>query len=201
MLGGATACSFIAICLVCLAGCRVEVNKAKNGEDKDVKIATPLGGINVKTNQTSALDVGLPAYPGAQVSNNGDGDKSANVNLGFGRWQLHVKVANYRTSDPQSKVLDFYRKALGTYGTVIECNGSRPVGTPSVTSEGLSCNDNENHRNVQVNGVTDQGLKLKAGSRHHQHIVAFKDNDSSETRFALIMLDLPRGDEGKQETN
>lgn len=198
----ATAPFFVAICLLCLTGCKVEVNKAKNGEDKDVKIATPLGGINVKTNQTVATDVGLPAYPGAQISQEGNGDKSANVNLGFGPWQLHVKVANYKTSDPQSKVVDFYRKALSTYGDVIECAGNKPVGTPSTTGEGLSCNDSEHSRHhVQVSDVGDHDLQLKAGSRHHQHIVAFKNSDSSATRFALIMLDLPRTDDSKQETN
>jgi hypothetical protein len=38
---------------------------------------------------------------------------------------------------------------------------------------------------------------LKTGSRHHQHIVGFKEREG-ETRFSLIALDLPNSDTDKQ---
>jgi hypothetical protein len=191
-------CVVAAISLVALglaSGCNVEVNKNANGEDKDVKIATPLGGIAVKTNQTDAEDLGLPAYPGAEISGDKQGEKSANVNMGFGSFKLRVKVVNYTTPDPQNKVLDFYRKALGAYGDVIECSGDRSVGSRAATAEGLSCSDSDtSHQNVHI-GSKD--LELKAGSQHHQHLVVFEDRGGLPTRFALVALDLPHGLDSK----
>src|SRR5580658_10505868 len=49
------------------AACKVDVQKGANGEDKNVKIDTPFGGLHVNTDQTTASDLGLPAYPGAQI--------------------------------------------------------------------------------------------------------------------------------------
>jgi len=46
--------------LLAAVGCHVEVDKGKNGEDKNVRIDTPLGGLHVRADQTSAGDLGLP---------------------------------------------------------------------------------------------------------------------------------------------
>lgn len=178
--------------LLSAVGCHVQVDKGKNGEDKTVRIDTPLGGLHVRSDQTSAADLGLPVYPGSHVTPDSDGDKSADVHLGFGQWQLRVQVVSYTTPDAKDKVVDFYRSALGRFGDVIECQGNRPVGKLSMTGEGLSCNE-ENRGNVHVNGVDDQsGFTLRAGSRRHQHIFALKSSDEG-TRFALIELQLPSG--------
>jgi hypothetical protein len=176
-----------ATCLVLTAGCRVQVDKNTNGTDKNVKIDTPFGGLHVRSGQTTAADVGLPLYPGAAIAPDRDGDKSANVHMGFGEFQMTVKVVNYQTSDSADKVLAFYQKALGRYGDVIRCKGQDPVGTPTMTHEGLTCSDANGHTHVDVSG----NLSLKAGSRHHQHVVALEDKSGSETRFALIELQLP----------
>ena len=40
-----------------LAGCRVNVEKGANGEDKNVRVDTPFGSVHVNTNQTSAADL------------------------------------------------------------------------------------------------------------------------------------------------
>lgn len=178
--------------LLSAVGCHVQVDKGKNGEDKTVRVDTPLGGLHVRSDQTSAADLGLPIYPGAHVTPDSDGDKSADVHLGFGQWQLRVQVVSYNTPDTKDKVVDFYKAALGRFGDVIECQGNRPVGKLSMTSEGLSCNE-ENRGNVHVNGMgDDNGFTLRAGSRRHQHIFALKDGNEG-TRFALIELQLPSG--------
>ena len=49
-----------------ITGCRVHVDKGANGEDKTVQVDTPFGGVHVNTDQTTASDLGLPVYPGAQ---------------------------------------------------------------------------------------------------------------------------------------
>lgn len=191
-----------------LSGCRVHVDKDSNGEDKNVQVDTPFGGVHVNTGQTTAVDLGLPVYPGAQIVPDKDNDKSADVHMGFGRWELRVKAVNYATPDSQDKVEAFYKKALGRFGDVIVCQNNAPVGTPTVTKEGLGCQDNvKNGPKVHVDnkdfGYTSNinGVELKAGSPHRQHIVGFNPPVNGETHFALVDLQLPTGleDSGKSD--
>jgi hypothetical protein len=197
---GLSACLVIA---AGMAGCRIHVDKDANGDDKNVKVDTPFGGIHVNTNQTTAADLGLPAYPGAGIVTDKENDKSADIHMGFGEWELRVEVVNYSTSDSQDKVEAFYKKALGRFGDVLTCQGTAPVGTPAATSEGLTCaNDKDNTTTVQIDredyGSGKNSLELKAGSKRHQHIVGFESPENGQTRFALVALDLPAGsDNGK----
>ncbi len=187
--------------LTLAAGCRIQVDKSKDGQDKNVKIDTPLGGLHVRAGDTSAADVGLPAYPGAQIVPDKDGDKSADVHFGFGEWQFRVKAVHYQTSESQDQVVAFYRKALGRYGDVVECRGDQPVGSPSVTREGLSCSDDKGNKNIQINDG-DSSISLRAGSRHHQHIFALDRNQNAGTRFSLVELQLPEAiDKDSQQSN
>ena len=123
----------LAVLLAGVTGCKVQVDKSSNGEGDNVKIATPFGGIDINKNQTSAAELGLPAYPGAVLDTAGDGNRSAKVDMGFGSWKLRVKTAHYTTTDSRDKVLAFYRQALSEYGGVIECAGDKPVGTSGTT--------------------------------------------------------------------
>ncbi len=176
--------------LMVVTGCRVQVDKDKNGQEKSVKVDTPLGAMHVQTNNTSAADMGLPVYPGAKVTS-GDGDsKSADVHVGVGPWQLRVKVVNYQTQDSEDKVIDFYRKALGRYGDVIECRGSKPVGTPTATREGLTCEDKGSSHHSQVQISSDR-VGLKAGSERRQHLMEIKRSGVNGTDFTLVALELP----------
>lgn len=184
-------------CVAAVAGCRMHVDKDANGKEKTVQLDTPFGGLHVNTDQTTASDLGLPVYPGAQSETDKDNNKSADVHMGFGEWQLRVRVVQYSSSDTQDKVVAYYKKALGRYGDVITCQGNAPVGTPAATSEGLSCSDGGKNGAIHVNGKNDidlhDGLELKAGSKRHQHIVGFQDPKNGRVRFALIALDLPTG--------
>jgi len=183
-----------------VAGCRIHVDKGANGEDKNVQVDTPFGGIHVNTDQTTAADLGLPVYPEAQIAADKEGDKSADIHMGFGEWEMRVMVVNYSSSDSQDKVETFYKKALGRYGDVLTCQDNAPVGTPTTTSEGLTCKEDK-HANVQVNDhgqsygyhSNKNGLELKAGSERHQHIVGFEDSSTGQTRYALVAVDLPSG--------
>lgn len=184
-------------CVAAVAGCRMHVDKDANGKEKTVQLDTPFGGLHVNTDQTTASDLGLPVYPGAQSETDKDNNKSADVHMGFGEWQLRVRVVQYSSSDTQDKVVAYYKKALGRYGDVITCQGNAPVGTPAATSEGLNCSDGGKNGAIHVNGKNDidlhDGLELKAGSKRHQHIVGFQDPKNGRVRFALIALDLPTG--------
>jgi len=162
----------------------------------------------VNTDQTTAADLGLPVYPGAQVVKDNDKDKSADIRLGFGEWQMRIKVVNYNTADSEDKVSAFYKKALTRYGDVIACQDNAPVGAPTKTSEGLTCDD-KHGGNLQVNdkGTSygyhsgSSGFELRAGSARHQHIVGFQSSAPGETRFALVALDLPQGTDGSGKTD
>lgn len=192
-----------AAALLSLSACRIQTQDGENGKNKNVKIDTPFGGVHVTTDKTGAADIGLPAYPGAQVFHEkNDSNGSADVHLGFGKWQLRVKAVEYSSSDPEDKVIAFYQKALGRYGDVITCKGETPVGTPTVTREGLSCKSSEKNSQVNVSDSNDH-LSLKAGSPQHQHIVSIKTPHDNQTRFALVALDLPKeiDSKGVGETN
>ena len=86
---------------------------------------------------------------------------------------------------------------------MIACQNKAPVGAPATTSEGLTCSDSSGaHVKVDAGDhdhgyTTDEGgFQLKAGSKRHQHIVAFESSAPGQTRFALVALDLPVGVEG-----
>jgi hypothetical protein len=179
-------------CLL-LAGCRI--SEHKNGGKENVDIGTPFGSMQVKTdNSGDTSAIGLAAYPGAvPVKDEHDNDgNSANINMSFGSFHLGVKAASFQTSDPQDKVLAFYRKDLSQrYGDVIECRGSSVIGSPSRTSQGLTC-DQHNQKNVHVreSDFDHDNLELRAGSEQHQHIVGLEDRNGG-TKIGLVALDLP----------
>lgn len=193
----------VSLGVVVLGGCRVE--SKKHGDHDNVKIATPFGGMEVKTDDAAVVQrLGLPVYPGAELEKKKDKDSgAADVNLSFGGFQLRVNAASYRTTDPSDKVAAFYRKALERYGDVIQCENNKAVGSPTRTAEGLGCdNDKENH--VKADADIASKMELKAGSSQHQHIVAIAP-DGSGTKFGIVALDLPahlpfsdRGDEKRQ---
>lgn len=172
---------------VLMSGCRVESNK--QGGNENVKIATPFGGMQVKTNDATVLEgMGLPAYPGAVLVKKDNDHGAADVNMSFGSFHLRVKAASYRTPDSPDKVEAFYRKALGRYGSVIECSNDKPVGEPTRTEEGLTCDNDKKH--VEISDDMSRKMELKAGSKQHQHIVAINP-EGTGTKLGLVALDLP----------
>jgi hypothetical protein len=172
-----------------LAGCRVESDK--HGDSDNVKISTPFGGMQVKTNDAVAVEgIGLPTYPGAQLVKKDKDNGAADVNVNFGSFQLRVKAVSYRTSDSPKKVEAFYREGMKRFGDVIACRDNRAVGKPVRTLEGLTCdNDKQNSYSVDDHPAEGQ-LQLKAGSNQHQHIVEI-DAESGGTKIGLVALDLP----------
>lgn len=170
---------------VAVTGCRIDSHK--QGDSDNVKIATPFGGMQVKTNNAAVQStIGLPDYPGATPMKK---DGTADINMSFGSFQLRVKAISYRTTDSPEKVQAFYRDALHHFGDVIQCSDNRPVGTPTRTAEGLTC-DREKDSHVTVNEDISKKLELKAGSPQHQHIVAIEPENGG-TKFGLVALDLP----------
>ena len=168
--------------ILLLSACSLNVKKEQNGEDKQVDIQTPVGGIHVSKG-ANPEDVGVAIYPGArlkQKDSDGD-DKSANVNIsGFG-YGLKVVALEYESSDSPAKVVDYYKDQLKKYGKVLVCHTShmdvdadikdQEHGTHELTCEGRS-------------GVT---VELKVGTKENQHIVAVEPAGSGSS-FSLVYL-------------
>ena len=166
--------------LLLLPGCSVNVDKEGNGQDKQVDIKTPVGGIHV-SKQADVADVGLAVYPGARPKEkDSDGsDKSANVNIsGFG-YGLKVVALEYESDDVPAKVLAFYRDWLKMYGNVLECHTSR--GNWNVNMGKSSSNE------LTCEGSGGNDIELKVGKKDDQHIVAVEP-EGKGTSFVLVYV-------------
>jgi hypothetical protein len=157
-------------------------------------------GLNLSIHANSratSSKVGLPDYPGAKLDTDDrskdDDDASTDLGFTFGNFQFAVVRVAYVTSDSAQQVLDFYRKAMATYGDVLECANNKPVGKPTATRTGLTC-DND-HGNVQINSSdSSTSHELRAGSPRHFRVVGLEDSSDGRTHFQLVLLKLPKDD-------
>jgi hypothetical protein len=169
----------IATVLFLLAACSVNVKKDSNGEDKNVDIKTPFGGIHVN-NDADARETGLPVYPGSRVKpKNGDNDeKSANVELSAGNYGLKVVAIEYLTDDSPAKVIAYYQDQLKRYGHVLQCHNSHGTSyNYSSDSDDLKCDADDKGKTTE----------LKAGTKGNQRIVAVSPGDKGSD-FALVYV-------------
>jgi hypothetical protein len=175
-----------------LSGCRVTSHK--NGDSDNVNIGTPFGSMQVKTNDNvEASGIGITPYPGAVMVKKDKDNGAADVNMSFGSFHLGVKAASFTTPDSTDKVLAFYRKDLGRYGVVLECNGKHSVGDPGRTAEGLTCDfDDSSGGHISWDTDVDKATELRTGSKQRQHIVAVQTKDGA-TKIGMVSLDLPTG--------
>lgn len=165
-----------------LAGCSVNVKKEKSGQDKDVDIRTPLGGIHVSKG-ANPDDVGVPVYPGAHLKEkDSDGsDKSANVNIsGFG-FGLKVVALEYESNDAPDKIVSYYKDQLKRYGNVLVCHTSHLNLNSHPTRE-----DHES-RELTCEDSSGSNIELKVGTKENQHIVAVEPQGSGSS-FSLVYV-------------
>jgi hypothetical protein len=163
-------------------GCSVNVKKEKSGEDKDVDIRTPLGGIHVSKG-ANPDDVGMPVYPGAHLKQkDSDGsDKSANVNIsGFG-FGLKVVALEYESNDSSEKIVTYYKDQLKRYGNVLVCHTGHLNLNTHPTHE-----DGESHE-LTCEGPSGNNIELKVGTKENQHIVAVEPQGSGSS-FSLVYV-------------
>jgi hypothetical protein len=164
-----------------LSACSVNVKKQSDGQDKQVDISTPVGGIHVSKGADVA-DVGLTVYPGAHPKpddSNGN-EKSANVNIsGFG-YGLKVVALEYESDDSPAKLVAYYKDQLKKYGSVLECHTSHldlNTGKGSThASDELTCE-----------GEHGDNIELKVGTKANQHIVAVEPAGKGSS-FSLVYV-------------
>ena len=175
--------AFIAFVLATtLSACSVSTQKESNGEDKKVDIKTPFAEIHVGSD-TSAQDAGIANYPGAHPKQEDNDKHRANVQIGGENFGVKVIAATYLTDDPPQKVIDFYRKDLKKYGTVLECPKGLKEDHDKDANE-LRC---DNH------GSEEPGkLDLAVGVPNRQHIVAVKPSGKG-TEFSTVFVQVKGG--------
>jgi hypothetical protein len=171
-----------ALAVVLLSGCSVNVKKESNGQDKQVDIKTPMGGIHVSKGADVA-DTGLSVYPGARLKPEDSGhDKSANVSIsGFG-YGLRVVALEYESDEAPEKVLAFYRDQLKKYGSVLECHTS---GHFNVNMK-YSGKSSEAH-SLNCDSSSGNNVELKVGTDENQHIVAV-ESEGKGSSFSLVYV-------------
>ena len=165
-----------------LPACSVNVKKEQNGEDKQVDIDTPVGGIHVSKGANVA-DLGLAVYPGARLKQkdfNGE-DKSANVNIsGFG-FGVKVVALQYESDDSPSRLVAYYKDQLQKYGHVLECH-TRHLDMDT----DMKGSDHGSHE-LTCEGTSGDNIELKVGTRENQHIVAVEPEGKGST-FSLVYV-------------
>jgi hypothetical protein len=150
---------------VLLPACSVNVKKQQNGEDKQVDIRTPLGGIHV-SQDANVADVGLAVYPGARLKQQGSNgeDKSANVDISSFGFRLKVVALEYESDDSPAKLVAYYKDQLQKYGHVLECRTSNF----DVRAKHWDHDSDE----LTCEGSSGDNIELKVGTKENQHIVA-----------------------------
>jgi hypothetical protein len=179
---GSVALGFATLATMLLPGCSINVKKEQDGQDKQVDIDTPVGGIHVSKGANVA-DVGLAVYPGARLKqNDSDGnDKSANVNISSFGFGLKVVAMEYQSDDSPAKLVAYYKGQLQKYGKVLECHTSHFEVNPDIKGS-----DHESHE-LTCEGSSGNNVELKVGTKENQHIVAVEP-DGKGSSFSLVYV-------------
>ena len=113
-VGGFAVAGCVLAATMTLSGCRVDSHK--NGANDNVKIATPFGGLSVKTDDDAMpAGVGLSVYPGATMvkklhhDHDGEGHDSgsADINMSFGNFHLGSRRSATRRRMHRRRCLRF----------------------------------------------------------------------------------------------
>jgi hypothetical protein len=169
------------VSLLLLSACSINVKKEKNGQDKQVDISTPVGGIHV-SKDANPEDVGIAVYPGARLKQKDTGeDKSANVNISSFGYGVRVVALEYESNDSPAKVVDYYKDQLKKYGNVLICHTSHlDVNTDMKNAEHGS-------HELSCEGSNGINVELKVGNKENQHIVAVEP-EGAGTSFSLVYV-------------
>ena len=172
--------AFVALAFLLLSACSINVKKDQNGQDKQVDISSPVGGIHVSKG-VNPEDVGIALYPGATLKEKGNGEnKNANVNLSSFGFGLKVVALEYESQDSPEKVIAFYKDQLKRYGNVLVCHTSAIDVNADVRKH-----DDSNELTCEHDG--GHNVELKVGTKDNQHIVAIEPSGSG-SNFSLVYV-------------
>jgi hypothetical protein len=170
--------------MVLLAACSINVKKEKNGEEKQVDISTPVGGIHV-SKDANVEDTGLTVYPGARLKekDSSGNSKSANVNISSFGYGVRVVALEYESDDAPDKVLAYYKDQLKRYGNVLVCHTAHL----DVNTDIKDSDHGESSHELTCEGDSGRNIELKVGTKENQHIVAVEPEGKGSS-FSLVYV-------------
>ena len=181
----------IAAILLLVPGCKINVNKGADDEEKKVDITTPIGGIHV-SKEVDTRELGLEVYPGARRKQQTDAEeKGANVNISSPYFGLKVVAQEYESDDSPDKLVRFYTDQLKKYGKPIECHGKWKGKSANVQVKRDS--KKGNHELTCDKDSSGDAIELKVGTEENQHLVAI-ESQGKGSKFALVRVEV-RGEE------
>ena len=174
---------FCASLLAVLLAVTASAEKGKDQgptQNKDVIIRTPIGSLEVHSDQVDPKLTGLPLCPGARrIVKKDDETSSASIRLDTFSFGLKVVAVSFETDDPPEKVLNYYRKELKKEGKIIEC-----LGEIDFEPEGDREAQCEDAKKKASSDVTELGV----GTREHHRIVKV-ERQGKGTKLGLVRID------------
>lgn len=164
------------------------VGQSSSQQDKEKTSSGKSAGF-IFSDDASAKDVGLPIYPGAQkLKDSSDESSAVQMGLWGGSKGFRLVVLKLQSDDPPEKIAAFYRKALGHYGKVSDCNASDAERKKSDSDLQFDCAQDH---------PPAGGFAFRAGTKRNQHIVAVEP-DGKRAKISLVYLWAP-GSESKED--
>lgn len=159
---------------------------AQTNDDKPKKNSNRSMGF-VLSQDATPEDVGLPQYPGSHRRKD-TSDQSSALQMGLwgGSSGFRLVLLKLESKDSPQKIVEFYRKALGRYGSVVDCGAQKSEKAEGKQSKVLDCD---------ADHPADGSYILKAGSKERQHIVGVEP-DGDHSVISLVFLENPNS-EGK----
>jgi hypothetical protein len=134
----------------------------------------------ILSDQATSADVGLPIYPGAKpYKKPGNDSDSGRVSAWLGGSGFKVAAMQMEASDPPQKIAEFYHKALGKYGKVLDCTNG--ASSHDDSEKALTCGDDK---------PDEGGMLFKVGTKAEQHLVAIDPHGAGST-FSLVYFRVP----------
>jgi hypothetical protein len=110
----------LALALTLLALALALAAPRARGEDKSVRVATPVGTISAKSKGAPLSVPGIPEYPGSvRTQGDPDGD-GAQATVKLPVISMKMQALRYDTRDPMKNVVAFYRGELAKLGKLNE---------------------------------------------------------------------------------
>ena len=157
------------VACVILIGIGIQPCRAQEN-DKD------SAGVTISKRPT-AKEIGLPIYPGSKPHKDESNDSGANFGLWGGGSGFKLAVMKMETSDAPDKVAAFYKKALSSYGKVLDCTNNKNE-SEDKSSKTLTCGTDKPDKG---------GMLFKAGTKDKQHIVSVEPQ-SKGTVYNLVYV-------------
>lgn len=155
--------------------------RAQNDQDKKDDNGFSAG-VTVNT-KADAKAVGLPVYPGSRPhKDNSDDSSAANLGLWGGSIGFKLSLMKLETDAAPQKVAEYYRKALGKYGKVLDCTNA-----PALTQEQKDANEKSNTLACDDDHAKAGEVIYKVGKRDDQRIVNVEPNGTGSV-YSLVYL-------------